>query len=164
MIAKAVEHCRDLIRTGGLLAASIAAVGTGANFLTAYKAEMDEALAKPERDKWRNHIDNPIGLQSLDDVVRVLSRKGFKVENARLMYEPIEYRTTDDYVRDAKNYGEMVFMAPLLRKEPAYREEIWGRISRRFRELHFAEKEREPYVHDQFMIYLIARRFGIAGK
>ena len=160
MISKAIEHCRDLIRTGGLLALSIAGVGTGANFLKAYKAEMEEALDKDAREKWQNHLENPIGLQNLNTIVKIANRNGFQAEDARLVYEPIKYDRTDDYVRDAKNYGETVFMAPLFKKDESFRDEIWRRIGRRFHDLHIAENEKETYIHDQYMIYLIARRFN----
>jgi hypothetical protein len=104
------------------------------------------------------HIDNPIGLQSLDSVVDVARRCRFRIERAQLMYEPKEYDSTDDYVRDVRAYGEEVLMAPLFGLSADEREKIWSSVADRFRELHRAKYNQASYVHDQFMIYLIAVR------
>jgi hypothetical protein len=158
-IERALRQAYEMLdRGGGCVAASIAGLGTGRDFYRAYQAELDERLERRERDKWRVHIDNPIGLQSLDCVVDVARRCRFRIERAQLMYEPKEYDSTDDYVRDVRAYGEEVLMAPLFGLSADEREKVWSSVADRFRELHRAKHNQVSYVHDQFMIYLIAVR------
>jgi SAM-dependent methyltransferase len=147
-----------LDRNGGCLAASIAAEGTGSEFLTAYRAEIEARLDGPRRDAWQRHLQNPIGLQRLDMIVDIARRCRFRIERAQLAYEPKEFDSTDEYVADARAYGEDVFMAPLLGLSADERETVWGEISRRFRELHLAKFNQSVYIHDQYMVYLIAVR------
>jgi hypothetical protein len=158
-ISTALRRCRNLLRDGGLLAASIAAVGTGSYFLTAYEAEVSEALAGRDRQKWAPHVANPIGLQRLEEIVKLARAAGFTIELARQVYEPRSYLGgIDEYVRDARSYGDKVFMAPLLNQSERDREEVWNRIQRRFAELYSAAFGEAGYQHDQHMIYLVARR------
>jgi SAM-dependent methyltransferase len=158
-IYAALRRCRDLLQDGGLLAASVAAVGTGSHFLSAYQAEMSEALDESQRDKWASHIKNPIGLQQLNEIVLLARKAGFAIEAARQVYEPRTYiGGSDEYVTDARSYGEAVYMAPLLGATAERREEVWGRIKRRFRDLYSTLYSEPRYVHDQHMIYLIARK------
>jgi len=143
------------------MAVSIAGVGTGSYFLKAYQSEVSEALDPIDADRWRSHLLNPIGLQSLDEIVRIARRNGFSIEPAyaQLVYEPVRYsKGTDEYVEDARSYGEDVFMAPLLNKNQTEREEIWQRVKQRFRQTYLAHFNESFYVHDQYMIYLLARR------
>ena len=114
---------------------------------------------KPEdRDRWSKHLANPIGLQSVDAIVDIARRCRFRIERAQQVYEPKEYESTDEYVRDVRAYGEEVLMAPLLNCPPAEREQVWRRIANRFRELHEAKFNQRRYVHNQFVIYLLAVR------
>jgi trans-aconitate methyltransferase len=160
-IDSAFRRCYEVLTKRGCLAASIAGIGTARDFITAYKAEMEEVLEPALSDRWRRHLQNPIGLQSLDDIVDIARRNHFIVDSswAYLAYEPVLYGDgTDEYVEDARSYGEEVFMAPLLNKPRTQREEIWSRIKSRFRQICDARSKDPGYVHDQYMIYLIARR------
>jgi hypothetical protein len=158
-IKKAFGRCYEILDSnGGCLAASIAASGTGHLFRQAYQQELFEELDQDGRDKWQRHLDNPIGVQSLDVIVQVARECGFKISIAELHYEPIIYDSTDLYVEDARDYGEEVFMAPLLAREPTAREAVWDRIKRRFRSLYLETERSARYLHDQFMAYLVAVR------
>jgi SAM-dependent methyltransferase len=158
-IERALHQSYEMLdRFGGCVAASIAAVGTGSVFYGAYKAELEERLEADQKERWRAHIENPIGLQSLDTIVDIARKCRFRIERAQLTYEPKEYDSTDEYVRDVRAYGEAVLMAPLLHLSPQERERVWSSVSDRFRELHRAKFNQAAYVHNQFMIYLVAVR------
>jgi len=148
-----------LDRNGGCLAASIAAEGTGRLFRTAYAEEFSRLLDKDRRDQWQRHLENPIGLQRLDSIVRIARESGFHIGIAVLEYEPIDFESTDAYVEAARGYGEEVFMAPLLSPSPTEREQIWEKIKENLRNRYAAVAGRDVrYHHDQFMIYIIAVR------
>jgi hypothetical protein len=49
-------------------------------------------------------------------------------------------------------------MAPLLSLPANDRELVWNGIARRFRELNQAKFNQNRYVHNQFVIYLLAVR------
>lgn len=148
-----------LDKNGGCLAASIAAAGTGQLFRTAYTEEVAGMLDQDKRDTWKRHLENPIGLQRLDSIVRIAREIRFKIAIAHLEYEPIEFESTDAYVEAARGYGEEVFMAPLLLSTLEEREQIWDRIKKNFRDRYATVAESDAgYVHDQFMIYIIAVR------
>lgn len=160
-IDRAFKTCHQILRPGGSMAVSIAGLGTGSYFLKAYQSEVSEALDPIDSDRWHSHLLNPIGLQSLDEIVRIARRNGFSIEPAyaQLVYEPVRYSSgTDEYVEDARSYGEEVFMAPLLNKNQSEREEIWQRVKQRFHQTYSAHFNESFYVHDQYMIYLLARR------
>jgi len=159
MIERVLGRLYEVLdRNGGCLAASIAAVGTGSGLFGAYQKEVSESLTPSERDRWSRHLANPIGLQSVDSIVDTARRCRFKIERARQVYEPKVYESTDEYVRDVRAYGEEVLMAPLLGKSRDEREQIWKRIADRFRDLHQAKFNQRGYIHNQFVIYLLAVR------
>ena len=159
MIEKVFSRLYEVLdRNGGCLAASIAALGTGSVLFDAYKKEVSESLTPSERNRWSDHLENPIGLQGVDGIVDIARRCRFKIERAQQVYEPKVYECTDEYVRDVRAYGEEVLMAPLLGKSRDEREQIWKRITDRFRDLHQAKFNQRRYIHNQFVIYLIAVR------
>jgi len=159
VIEKCFSRMYEMLdRNGGCLAASIAAVGTGSEFFRAYRAEVEERLPPTEQDRWRRHLQNPIGLQGVDAVVDIARRCRFRIERAQQVYEPKEFDSTDEYVRDVRAYGEEVLMAPLLGLPSVDREQVWSGIARRFRELNRAKFNQNRYVHNQFVIYLLAVR------
>jgi trans-aconitate methyltransferase len=158
-------NCYDILdKNNGCLAASIAASGTGRLFHDAYAEECSRLLNDDELDKWRSHIKNPIGLQRLDSIVRIAKESKFKIALAHQEYEPIEFPNTDAYVEAARGYGEEVFMAPLPSLSDKAREAFWNRLKKNFREKYAAglrttgPNRDEKYVHDQFMIYILAIR------
>jgi SAM-dependent methyltransferase len=159
VIEKCFSRLYEMLdRNGGCLAASIAAMGTGSEFFRAYRAEVEDRLPPPEQDRWRRHLLNPIGLQSVEAVVDIARRCRFRIERAQQVYEPKEFDCTDEYVRDVRAYGEEVLMAPLLGLPSADRELVWNGIARRFKELHQAKFNQSRYIHNQFVIYLLAVR------
>lgn len=158
-IEKVLRHLYEVLdRNGGCLAASIAALGTGSVLFNAYKTEVSDSLDGPERDRWNRHLANPIGLQSVEAIVDIARRCRFRIERAQQVYEPKTYECTDEYVRDVRAYGEEVLMAPLLHLSRDEREQVWGRIASRFRDLHEAKFNQRRYIHNQFVIYLLAVR------
>jgi SAM-dependent methyltransferase len=160
-IAEAFASAQKVVRGKGLFAASIAAVGTAGLFLEAYAEEMRHALKEGLRERdaanWQSHLSNPIGLQSLDGIVQIARKNGFKILTAQLSYEPVQYTTTWDYVSVARAYGEEVFMAPLLSWPTEKKDSLWQKIAERFNQIHQEHFHREGYEHDQYMIYLIAQ-------
>jgi SAM-dependent methyltransferase len=159
MIEKAFRRLYEVLdRNGGCLAASIAAEGTGSEFFTAYCAEVEDKIDAAERERWQRHLKNPIGLQRLSAIVDIAKRCRFRIERAQQAYEPKEYDRTDLYVRDVRAYGEEVLMAPLQAHSKDDREQVWKGIARRFKELHDAKFNQTRYVHNQFVIYLLAIR------
>jgi len=147
-----------LDRNGGCLAASIAARGTGSALFNAYRTEVSDSLDASERDRWSRHLANPIGLQSVEAIVDIARRCRFKIERAQQVYEPKTYECTDEYIRDVRAYGEEVLMAPLLHLSRDERQLVWNRIASRFRDLHQAKFNQRRYIHNQFVIYLLAVR------
>jgi SAM-dependent methyltransferase len=157
-IEKILLNCKDLLNHEGVLATSIAAVGTGLEFFKSYKNVMSEILCLEECEKWKNHLENPIGLQKLECITSLARKTGYDVVMAKCQYEPVEYKTTDEYVEDARRYGEQVFMAPLLNKDIEYNK-VWDKIKEMFEDLYKKKQRKYPqkaYIHDQFTIFLIA--------
>lgn len=160
-IRAALKRCRSLLKDGGLFIASIAATGTGHHFQMAYRAEMLEALDYDAKARWSKHIENPIGLQPLERIVQIARNEGFAILTARQVYEPRRYLGgTSEYIDDARSYGDCIFMAPLLERSKEYQEVVWERILTRFTQYNEEAFHKREYVHDQYMIYLVARRFG----
>jgi SAM-dependent methyltransferase len=158
-IETAFKACRSVMADGGVMAASIAGEGTASLFLNAYQKVLTAQIVEDdERRKWSAHLSNPIGLQRLDGLVDTARLVGLNVVDAQLVYEPLRYDCTDRYVKDARAYGEDVFMAPLGRYDHQARERVWKAIMETFRTDHESKFQRAEYVHDQFMIYLILRR------
>ena len=91
-------------------------------------------------------------------IVDIARRCRFRIERAEQVYEPKAYENTDEYVRDVRAYGEEVLMAPLLHLSRDEREQVWKRIATRFRDLHLAKFNQRRYIHNQFVIYLLAVR------
>ena len=103
------------------------------------------------------HLKNPIGLQTLGDVVASARRVGFEIIEAKLVYEPVDYESTDDYVTAAEAYGRSVYLAPLMGKPDEVLDEAWDRLKTEFNAAHsdLPETESAEYIHDQFMIYIV---------
>jgi hypothetical protein len=160
-IEKILSNCKALLNHEGGFAASIAAIGTGPEFFESYKKVMSDILQLKEREKWKNHLENPIGLQRLECITSLTIKTGYEVVMAKCQYEPVEYKTTDEYVEDARRYGEKVFMAPILDKDVDYKKGVWDRIKEVFEDMYRKKQRRYPhrgYIHDQFTIFLIACR------
>ena len=91
--------------------------------------------------------------------VKIAQECRFKITSAHLEYEPLPFDSTDAYVEAARGYGEEVFMAPLPESTLEEREQIWDRIKKSFRDRYRQATNSEVrYIHDQFMIYIVAVR------
>ncbi len=161
VIGRAFQACREVLLPGGTLAASIAAAGTGRDFLSAYRQVLRERIAlKSGGDAvnlWQSFLENPIGLQTLPMIVGH-ARDNFKILEAKLTYEPVRYDDTDQYVEAAKGYGNDIYMAPLLSYTSSDdQEEVWDEIKAAFRKLHDEKFSRRTYIHDQYMVYILLR-------
>ena len=139
-------------RPGAWLALSVAGVGTARRFQLAWRqamaawAEDLDSSPSPSR-RWS---DDPIGAMTLDAVVTMALASGFEIATARLEYEPVIYAAPADYVADVAAYGYGIYLATVPERERA---DVWADILGRFN----ASEGAGPYVHDQYMIYLIAR-------
>ena len=90
-----------VLRSGGLIALSVAGVGTGRRFNRAYRETMQE-LQLAELDKL---IEDPIGCMQLHDVVDALLRNGLELLTAGMEYEPITFASAADYANAVRAYG-----------------------------------------------------------
>lgn len=160
----AFKNLLNILTRRGIFAASIAAEGTASTFLGAYKTIMEEEMKNympmNKVEIWSSHLCNPIGLQTVCDIVQHANKNNFRVEVANYVYEPVDYEGgTDDYVDDARAYGEYLFMAPLLSHiSDEKREEIWEKIKTQFKKDYHEKFNQTKYMHDQYMIYLIVSR------
>ncbi len=158
-IDKAFGNLRKILTGRGIFAASIAAEGTANTFLSAYKKimekEMENYVPMSEVKIWSTHLCNPIGLQKASEIIHHARKNNFRVEIEKYVYEPVPYGETDDYVNEARAYGEYLFMAPLLsHTTDEDREKIWEKIKNQFKK-EYHENFNQKYIHDQFMIYLV---------
>ncbi|MGE0490438.1 MAG: methyltransferase [Vulcanimicrobiota bacterium] len=162
-IRRAMKNCASCLRHGGILAASIAGRGTGKAFFQVYRETMAELLDGATMANWKSHIDNPIGLQALSEIVDLALPNDFTVVEARLRYEPVVYKNPEMYVEAARAYGEFVFTAPFLGLNgDALVDQFWRRLKEKFRQLWeqspAAERLGGRYLHDQYMIYVLYRK------
>jgi len=144
----AVREMVRVTRRGGLIGASIAGVGTATRFLSAYHAVLNP-LEQAGHLTYRLPYD-PIGAMELNEVVDAVAAGGGHVLEAELLYEPVEYHSTSDYVLDAAAYGYDTFLGPVA---PEQREEVWQKIADHF----ISDVGVGPYSHDQYMIYVVAK-------
>lgn len=143
----ALKQLARVLRPGGLMALSVAGVGTGRRFNRAYREAVTELkLAEPG-----SLIEDPIGCMQLHEVVDGLQANGLDVLCASLEYEPALFASAAEYANVVRAYGFEMFTA----HAPAERrEEAWEAIVRRFT----AENPDSPYRHDQYMIYAAAQK------
>jgi transcriptional regulator with AAA-type ATPase domain/SAM-dependent methyltransferase len=156
-LAVALSNCGLLLRQGGLLAASVAAQGTGVNFFGAYRDVVGDSVSKTRLD-WKKFIANPIGLQSLETLVRLVRNAGFEILHAESCLEPVEYGSTDQYVDDARAYGGPILTAPLTGRTEVEKMQVWEHIRNRFAKEYAGDSRGRGYIHDQYMIYFLARK------
>ncbi len=144
---KGISEALRVTKSGGLFAASIAAVGTSRSFFRAYEsviALLDRySLAAPSLEK------NPIGAMELHNVVDTLLSFGAKVISAELIYEPVLYSSAKEYIDDVKAYGYHFLLNGV---EADLQSVLWEKISQSFTE----EVGSGQYLHDQYMIYVLA--------
>ncbi|TNF27422.1 MAG: SAM-dependent methyltransferase [Deltaproteobacteria bacterium] len=147
--AKAVAELARVLRPGGWLALSVAATGTARRFQRAYHGVLAElaadgvALGRVRRD--------PIGTMALHEVVEPCLAAGLDVVSASLSFEPVRYPDPAGYAADVAAYGRGVYLAPV---PPARHDQAWDRVAAAFA----AAEGPGPYLHDQYMSYVIARR------
>jgi SAM-dependent methyltransferase len=143
----ALAELYRILKPNGLLAISVAAIGTGRRFNRAYRATVDELKLVGSGSL----IEDPVGCMQLHDVVDALLHSGFEIDAASLEYEPVTFASAAEYANAVRAYGFEMFTA----HAPAERrEEIWASIFRRFTEAN----PDKPYRHDQYMIYVAATK------
>ncbi len=149
--AKAFKEIARCLRRGGVLAASIAGVGTGRRFLEAYRESMNTIRQNRGEFNEAMFLANPVGCMNLHEVVDTAAREGLEVVLAELDYEPVRFSSAHAYCEAVRAYGYSAFMAAL----PAERQpEGWESVCRAF----LVAVGDGPYVHDQYMCYLVAMK------
>jgi hypothetical protein len=93
--------------------------------------------------------DDPIGSLPLADFINSLEKTGFIIKKAHLDYEPVFYKSTDNYVNDVKAYGYGAYLGAIKK---SHRANIWQTI----RDSFINDVGDSNYTHDQYMIYTIA--------
>jgi len=146
-VDRSLKELHRVLKPGGLLGMSVAGAGTGKRFNRAYRATVEEMkLGGPG-----GVIEDPIGCMQLHEIVGRLLTGGFDVLAASLEYEPVMFSAAADYANAVRAYGFEMFTA----HAPAgRREEMWEAMTRRFTR----EVDAGPYCHDQYMIYVIAKK------
>jgi len=143
----AVNEIVRVTQPRGRVGVSISGVGTAARFLRAYRHVLHELQRTGLVESLRPH--DPIGSMELVDVVTAFEVAGATIVEAELVYEPVIYPQSADYVADALAYGYDVFLAPVA---PEHHIAAWYAITEAF----VAEVGENTYVHDQYMIYVVA--------
>lgn len=137
---RAVGEALRVTGDDGIFGASVAGAGTATRFLRAYRA----VVAGPDVP------DDPIGCMNLAEVVDGVQAAGGRVLDAVLVYEPVLYHSAEDYVADAAAYGYETFLESV---SESARKATWDMIMVGFLD----EAGAGPYLHDQYMIYVVAR-------
>lgn len=146
--ARAVREMLRVARPGAVVAASIAGAGTAGRFLRAYRVAVRRRAPEGSPPTAVPRAD-PIGSMALAPVVRTFLAAGALDLDASLVYEPVTYAHPADYLADARAYGYDIFLASVA---PAARQQAWEAIGEAF----LADVGGGPYVHDQYMIYVVA--------
>lgn len=149
---RALSECLRVLKRDGKLGVSVAGVGTARRFQRAYKSVIQWYFnSYVGHESGISFRSDPIGSMNLYEVVDMLLDVGFNVYDARLTYEPVIYRNTLDYVQDVRAYGFGPYMS-LLKED--VRESVWTAIANEF----VSAVGRGPYIHDQYMIYVVCTR------
>jgi ubiquinone/menaquinone biosynthesis C-methylase UbiE len=148
--AKAFTEAARCLRKGGAMVASIAGIGTGRRFLKAYRQAIGEmrqvtTLCEPL------FLENPVGCMHLHEAVAYAEAAGFRIVLAQLDYEPALFPSALHYCEAVRAYGYSIFMAALAQEK---RESGWEHVCRSF----VSAVGDGPYLHDQYMCYLVARK------
>lgn len=137
-----------VLRGGGVAVFSISGAGTARRFRVAY-AEVYE-----QHPEWREPAGtfraDPIGSMPLADVVDQATVAGLHVVDAVTRYEPVIYDRPGQYADDVAAYGLGSYTAAFA---SAHSEAAWASIVAAFEAL----VGDGPYVHDQYMSYVLAR-------
>jgi SAM-dependent methyltransferase len=144
--SRAVAEMLRVTSPKGVCGASIAGAGTAARFLHTYRSVLDSL---DQSGRLKDVRLDPIGSMEVAEVVDVLLELGADIIEAELVYEPILYQATGDYVSDAAAYGYDMFLEPI---PVTSRAEVWREMASRF----VSDVGPGPYLHDQYMIYVIA--------
>lgn len=145
----AIENIYKVLVPGGFFATSISGHGTARKFQRSFK-EVIDAIREQKYFKPEKFREDPIGSMTLVEAVDLIQRAGFTVLKAFIKYEPIEYPNSIDYVTDVKAYGYEAYLSSI---EESYKEEVWKKI-----ESNFIQHEKKSYVHDQYIVYVIAKK------
>jgi len=146
----ALSEVSRVLRPGGRLVASIAGAGTAARFRRAFERVVAHHRERGLIDERALRAD-PVGAMELHDVVDEVVYAGLQLMRASLEYEPVTYARASDYSDDVSAYGFGAYTAAF---PPQERENAFGDITREFEN----EVGPGPYVHDQYMVYVVAER------
>ncbi len=145
-----LEIARSL-SSGGVFGASLAAVGTGRKFRRSYLEVMEKAQRSVADFESAKFMRDPIGCVHLHEAVDWASTAGMKVLFARMDYEPVVFARSVDYCDAVRAYGYSVFMAAVPER---LKEDIWRDVCRTFMD----SQPPGPYLHDQYMCYLVTSK------
>lgn len=147
----AVKEVSRVLRKDGKFAVSIAGFGTTMRFLEAYQHVMANLAANGRLTSNAFYRINPIGSMNLHTVVNMLLSSEFAIDFAHLEYEPITYESPAKFAEVVEAYGYDVFLSAVPESEKA---NVWHLIVKEFESLF----QTGVYVHDQYMIYVVATR------
>lgn len=146
----ALREAERLLRPGGWLAVSMAAEGTARRFQAVF-----HNLAKRWKDQQGYAASlyraDPLGCVRLYEAVQWLQEAGFQVLSARAVYEPVLYEDAKGYADDVKAYGLGAYLS-------AWPLESWEELWQELGEAFVQEMGGGAYVHDQYMIYGVAKK------
>jgi SAM-dependent methyltransferase len=147
---EAIQEAARVLSIDGIFGASVAAAETAASFGAAYRQIIERYSADRVLNNQAIRAD-PVGGMTLPSVVRMFQDSGLTVLSASMQYEPTIYASAEDYVRDVRSYGFGAYTAPF---RPNQREEGFIEIERAF----LASCKPGPYLHRQYMLYVVAAR------
>ncbi len=151
--AKAFGEMYRVLRPGGVLAVSAAAMGKAERFLKVYRTVLARWSGRSGFDAGQ-YTEDPINRLHLHELVDLALGANFEVEVGQLHYQPYQIPDVHAYLNAVRAYGFTSFMAPIA---PELREKAWSEMSQ-----EYAESVGDgPYVHDYYVAYVIARKCNL---
>lgn len=145
---RALEEVFRILKRKGCLAISVSGYGTAERFQDSYRKVLKNYGNELWFDISKVRFD-PIGSMHLNELVKMLIDIGYKIKNAKLKYEPVDFENPGEYVNHVEGYGYEPYLATILESR---KEEVWAEIKSNFIE----KVGNVKYKHDQYMIYMIA--------
>ena len=156
MIA-ALRNCLGLLKSGGVVIASVAASETGSLFYSSYQRVMGELIDVHRAAELENFLRNPIGFQKKEVVDRLVLDAGFILERSWLKCESILYANPEAYVDDVRGYGMRVLLHPISDRPESEQRSAWKHIKSQFSREVLGRCQEDGYRHQQNTIYFVAR-------
>lgn len=147
---RAWQEAYRVLRQEQYLAFSISGLNTAKKFQECYHEIADTYKGT---DKFNDNLYrlDPIGSMTLQEVKKTLTDIGFEIVFSTNNYEPVEFDKASEYVDAVEAYGYDMYMSPFYE---AVKKEVWKELKAEFVK-HIG---RGKYLHDQFMIYIIAKK------